>query len=260
LIKKRLDILLEEKGLAKSCTQAQALILAGRVEIRGRTDLKPGSLIPETAPVIVLSNPCPYVSRGGIKLEHALKEFGVCVQDRVALDIGASTGGFTDCLLKHGAQKVYAVDVGRGQLDIHLRKDPRVVVMEKTNARYLDPKNFQPKPSLVVIDVSFISLKKILPIAAAVKEPSSSKGGCFPLPEGAAYPSEIIALIKPQFEAGPSKLKKGVVQDEKTRQEVTEDLKQFAQTLNLQTLQIIPSPIKGSKGNTEYLWHLRCSD
>ena len=193
--KLRFDQLLVERGLFETRSKAQAAIMAGKVRLAGHARLKAGSEVPEDAPVEVLADACPFVSRGGLKLRAALDAFGVDPRGRVCLDVGASTGGFTDCLLKRGAKRVHAVDVGHGQLNAKLRADPRVRVLEETHARDLMPALIDPPPDLAVIDVSFISLTKVLPHVLR----------CLP------GPFDLIALIKPQFELEPKKTPKGIV-------------------------------------------------
>jgi len=239
--KRRLDLLLEELGLVKSRSQARGAILAGKVLVDGVVVDKPGALVHEGAE-LELREGARYVSRGGLKLEWALRAFQVDVRDKVAIDVGASTGGFTDCLLQHGARKVYAVDVGRGLLDWRLRQDERVVVLEGRNARYLKPEEIGEQVDLATIDVSFISLKLILPpLVAIVKE-----GG------------ELIPLVKPQFEAGKGKVKQGLVRDPQTHLEVLEELRRFIiEELGLSLLAATYSPIKGPEGNIEFFFHLK---
>ncbi len=241
-MKKRLDQLLVDRGFCSSREKAKRLILAGAVRVNGRTATKPGELISPDA-TLEVEEPEKYVSRGGLKLEHALRYFGLDVSGCVAIDIGASTGGFTDCLLQRGAAKVYAIDVGKGQLAWKLRTDPRVVVMEQTNARYLSiekmPSGFEPV-DIVVIDVSFISLEKILPAAVALLKKSG----------------KIVALIKPQFEAGKEQADKGkgVIHDPMVRAAVVEKIRRFVETIGgLKWRGYTESPIKGPAGNVEYL-------
>lgn len=235
--RQRLDLLLHKAGLAQSREQARRLIMAGQVSVNGEVVDKPGTRVPLTAKIHIKARP-PYVSRGGLKLEAALAAFGLDVHGLVAADIGASTGGFTDCLLQHGAARVYAVDVGYGQLAWELRQDPRVVVMERVNARYL---RGLPEPiDLVTIDVSFISLKLVLPAVILLLRPDG----------------QIIALAKPQFEAGRKHVGKGgVVRDSAVHRAVLEDLLAWASTNNLQTQGLIPSPLRGPAGNVEFLIH-----
>ncbi len=240
--KERLDKLLVARGLAESREKAQALILAGEVYVEGQRVDKAGTKVPQEARIEVRREVLPYVSRGGLKLEHALKAFGLKVEGLVCADLGASTGGFTDCLLKHGAQKVYAVDVGRGQLHFRLREDPRVVVMEGINARYLKAEDLPEPVDLITIDVSFISLTKILPAAVKLLKP----GGL------------IVALIKPQFEVGRGRVGKGgVVRDPALHQEVIAKIKDFVQELGLEVLGLTESPLLGPAGNKEFLILLR---
>ncbi len=241
--KQRLDTLLKEKGLVSSRSKAQALIMAGCVVVNGTPVTKSGSLVRTTDEIILKGKKCPYVSRGGLKLEAALDAFNIDVNQKICMDVGASTGGFTDCLLQKGAKMVYAVDVGYGQLDWSLRNRSEVVNLEKTNIRYVTRDMFQPPPEIATVDVSFISLKKVLPAIVAVM---SEEAG------------DIVALIKPQFEAGPSKVGKGgIVRSEKVRRDVITDLQAFfSSELGLKVMGVIPSPITGAKGNKEYLVHL----
>lgn len=236
---KRLDQLLVDRGLFDSRSRAHWAIRSGQVIVGDIVIDKPGKLIPTNARIKIKERP-PYVSRGGLKLQAAIKEFGIEIHDKIALDIGCSTGGFTDCLLQNGAKLVYAVDVGYGQLAWPLRNNPKVVLMEKTNARYLRPKDFPKAPQLVTIDVSFISLDKIIPVVKKLLTP----GG------------EVIALIKPQFEVGPKKAKKGVVKDPKIHEEVIEKIKRLVLENGFQPKGVIPSPILGPAGNKEFLMYL----
>jgi 23S rRNA (cytidine1920-2'-O)/16S rRNA (cytidine1409-2'-O)-methyltransferase len=238
----RLDRLLVDKGLVDSREKAARLILAGEVMVDGQRVDKAGALIPTDAD-IDLRGRSPYVSRGGEKLAHALQHFPVTVKGRICIDVGASTGGFTDCLLQKGAARVFAVDVGTAQLDVKLRKDPRVVVMEQTNARALDPRVFDEQPSLAVIDVSFISLEKILPAVFGVLAPRS----------------EIIALVKPQFEAGRAEVRKGIIVDPAVHARVLEEVTAAGAEVGLTRVAATPSPITGQKGNVEFLVHFRQS-
>ena len=227
---------LVERGLAESRAKAQGLIYAGQVRIDGQTILKPSHQI-ELAAIIALKNKAKFVSRGGDKLDHALHSFSISVSGKTCLDAGASTGGFTDCLLQRGAQKVYAVDVGAGQLHWKLINDPRVVLMDKTNARYLTGELFPEKPQLAALDVSFISLTKVLPAVINV------------LTSGAF----VIALVKPQFEAERTENKRGVVNDPEVRRRVVEKIKQFGiQKLALEFKGSCESPLKGPAGNIEF--------
>lgn len=235
-MKLRLDLLLVERGLFPTRAKAQAALMAGQVRVAGKDRPKPGDLVARDAAVEVLS-PCPFVSRGGLKLAGALDAFGLDPRGRVCLDLGASTGGFTDCLLQRGAAKVYAVDVGHGQLDAKLRADPRVVNMEKTHARDLRPGAFDPRPDLAVVDVSFISSTMVLG----------------PLSAGMSLPADIVVLVKPQFELEPKKTPKGVVKDERHRAEALERVRAGAAALGLAEGGVIDSPLAGAKGNREFL-------
>ena len=235
--KQRLDTLLVERGLAESRERAKRLILAGEVVVSGSAQAKPGLLIP-TETEIVVKQPLRYVSRGGLKLEKALQVFQVDVRGRVAIDVGASTGGFTDCLLQHGAKFVYAVDVGQGQLAWKIRQDPRVCVIEGTNIRTIDVNRFEPPVEIGVVDVSFISLQKVLPIIIQIVNPMG----------------DMLALVKPQFEAGRKYVGKGgVVRDVGVHVQVLCDLIQFIHGLDLSVMKISYSPIRGPAGNIEYL-------
>lgn len=239
--KTRADLLLVERGLAESREKAKVLILAGKVlyTLDGKNFhrlLKPSQTLPPTAELKVEED-LPYVSRGGLKLEQALNLFDVDPSGLVCLDVGASTGGFTDCLLQRGAKRVYAVDVGKGLLHPKLREDQRVVVLEGINARYLTPSYFPEKMDLITVDVSFISLKKVLP---ALKDLLKDNG-------------LIIALIKPQFELSPREVKKGVVRDPKLHFKVVNEIWEFAKNLGFEPLGVVESPILGAKGNKEFL-------
>lgn len=239
--KVRIDQLLVQQGLIESRQKAQALLMAGEIEVNGRIVLKPATMVAEDAQILVKEK-LRYVSRGGLKLEKALDEFHIDVKDKVCLDVGASTGGFTDCLLQRGAKKVIALDVGYGQIDIKLRNDPRVVVLEKTNIKYFEKESLQNIPELVVVDVSFISLEKVLP---KVLELMGEAG-------------EVVVLIKPQFEAGPQAVSKGgVVKDTAVHREVVEKIKLFTEGLGLKVRGVVESPIKGPAGNVEFLMHMR---
>lgn len=234
----RLDLLLVERGLAESRERAQRLIRAGRVRIGDRVVDKPGALVPPDAPVMV-TEPLPYVSRGGLKLAAALARFPIPVRGAVCADVGASTGGFTDCLLQHGAARVYAIDVGYGLLDLRLRQDPRVVVMERTNARYLTA---LPEPiHVVTMDVSFISVRLILPNAHR-----------WLVPEGHA-----VVLVKPQFEAGRAEVRRGVVRDRAVHGRVLRELLAWSQANGWWPRGLIPSPLLGPAGNVEFLLWLQ---
>jgi len=235
----RLDQALVERGLCESREKAKRAILAGQVRVNSQTAHKASDAV-KPADELTLDAPEKYVSRGGHKLEHALRHFQLAVNSLVALDLGASTGGFTDCLLQNGAEKVFAVDVGHGQLAWKLRRDRRVVVMEKTNARFLKPENFPAPADLAVIDCSFISLKKILPPAAPLLKPDA----------------KIVALIKPQFEAGRAEADKGrgVITDPEIHERVLRELREFvsAQT-GLCWRDVVESPLLGPAGNKEFL-------
>lgn len=230
------------KGLAESREKAKAIIMAGEVMVDGVMADKPGHTFPEENEITIKTQSMPFVSRGGLKLEAAINHFYIEVKGLVMLDIGASTGGFTDCLLQHGAKKVIAIDVGYGQMHWRLRNDPRVTVIEKTNARNLSPEDINEQPDAAVIDVSFISLKLIIPPVAAL------------LPEN----TFITALIKPQFEAGKGEVGKGgVVRDEETHNRIIKDISEFCLAHGLNPEGVIPSPIFGPKGNREFLIYLK---
>ncbi len=236
--KVRLDRLLLERGIAESREKAQALIFAGQVLVQGQKIDKAGALVPQDADIRILGEVLPYVSRGGLKLEKALQEFRVAVEGKVALDIGASTGGFTDCLLQKGCAKVYAVDVGYGQIAWKLRQDARVIVIERTNIRAMDPSVIPEPADMAVIDVSFVSLEKVVPAVLKFLKPEST----------------IIALIKPQFEVGKDAVGKGgIVRDEAARTAAVERVAGFVRGLGLDVKGVIPSPITGQDGNVEYL-------
>ena len=240
-MKERLDILIVNKGLAASREKAKAIIMSGIVYVDGQKEDKAGSMFEETANIEVRGATLKYVSRGGLKLEKAMTHFGVELKDKICMDVGSSTGGFTDCMLQNGAVKVYAVDVGHGQLDWKLRNDPRVVCMEKTNIRYVTQEDIADKINFSSIDVSFISLTKVLgPVKALL-----------------ADDGQIVCLIKPQFEAGREKVgKKGVVREKSTHLEVIEKVIEFAVSIGFEILNLEYSPIKGPEGNIEYLVHL----
>lgn len=236
--KERLDILIVKKGLAPSRERAKALILSGQVLAGGRIASKVGETFPCETQISIKGNTCPYVSRGGLKLEKAMDEFGISLKEKICMDIGASTGGFTDCMLQNGAARVYAVDVGYGQLDWALRNNEKVVVMERTNARYLTQEDVPEQPDFASVDVSFISLRLILPALERLKV------------------REVVTLIKPQFEAGREKIgKKGVVRDPKVHLEVITDVLDFANEIGYAVQHLSYSPIKGPNGNIEYLAH-----
>ena len=240
-MKKRLDVLLVEQGLADSREKAKAIIMSGIVYVDNNKEDKAGTTFEETARIEVRGNTLRYVSRGGLKLEKAMNNFGVTLDGKVCMDVGASTGGFTDCMLQNGAVKVYSVDVGHGQLAWKLRNDERVVCMEKTNIRYVTPDDISDVIEFASIDVSFISLTKVLP---AVRELMTPDG-------------EIVCLIKPQFEAGREKVgKKGVVRELSTHIEVGQMIVDYARANGFRTLHLSYSPIKGPEGNIEYLLHI----
>lgn len=239
--KVRLDKLLFDKGYAESREKAKALILSGNVLVNNLTVDKAGTIV-KVDDIITIRNRLPYVSRGGLKLEHAIRHFNINVKDRIAMDVGASTGGFTDCLLQNGARKVYAVDVGYGQIDLQLRNDDRVVLLERTNIRYLENDLIQEAIDIATIDVSFISLLKVVP---KVSEFLHSHG-------------EIVALIKPQFEAGKKEVGKGgVVKNQSLRLKIVERIKSDCERMGFRFLGTVESPVKGPKGNIEYLLYLK---
>jgi 23S rRNA (cytidine1920-2'-O)/16S rRNA (cytidine1409-2'-O)-methyltransferase len=243
--RERLDKLLVERGLVASREEGRKRILAGEVLVDDRPFAKAGSLIDANAPIRLRGKPLPYVSRGGVKLEGALRHFQIDVRDKIALDVGASTGGFTDCLLAFGAARVYAVDVGYGQLDWKLRNDPRVVVREKTNIRHLKTGDLSEPAALATIDASFISLRLVLP---AVRDLLAPRG-------------EIVALIKPQFEVGKGKVGKGgVVRKSEEHERVIEEIRQAAASMRLDAIGVAESPLVGPKGNKEFFIHLRKND
>lgn len=241
-MQERLDVLLVKKNLAESREKAKAVIMSGIVYVDGQKEDKAGSMFEDTALVEVRGSTLKYVSRGGLKLEKAMEQFGVGLSGKVCMDVGASTGGFTDCMLQNGAKKVYSVDVGHGQLAWKLRNDERVVCMEKTNIRYVTPEEIPERIQFVSIDVSFISLTKVLGPVQALMEP-----------EG-----DVVCLIKPQFEAGREKVgKKGVVRDPAVHLEVIQMVASFAGSIGFEALHLDFSPIKGPEGNIEYLLHLK---
>jgi 23S rRNA (cytidine1920-2'-O)/16S rRNA (cytidine1409-2'-O)-methyltransferase len=238
----RLDVLLVERGLAPTREKAQAMILAGLVEVEGRRADKAGQAVDREAQVAVFGPEHPYVSRGGVKLAAALDAFALDPSGSVCLDVGASTGGFTDCLLQRGAERVYAVDVGHGQLDARLRGDPRVIVRERTNARRLSEVDVPEPVDLAAVDVSFISLRLVAPaIVARVK------------PGGA-----VVLLVKPQFEAGRREVPRGgVVRSEEVQRRVVSEIESVGRALRLEPIGAIPSPIRGARGNAEFLLGFR---
>lgn len=240
-MKERLDVLLVKRNLAGSREKAKAIIMSGIVYVDGQKEDKAGTTFPEDVQIEVRGHTLPYVSRGGLKLEKALKCFDVSVEGKVCTDVGSSTGGFTDCMLQNGAVRVYAIDVGRGQLDWKLRQDERVVCMEKTNIRYVKPEDLGEPIHFSSIDVSFISLSKVL---GPIRDYLTDNG-------------QITALIKPQFEAGREKVgKKGVVRDKSTHIEVIDNVIAYALSIGFRVLDLTFSPIKGPEGNIEYLVHL----
>ena len=243
--KERLDVLLVQRGLAPGRDQAKAYIMAGNVYVDGMKEDKAGTKIPVTVEIEVRDAAMKYVSRGGLKLEKAMTHFSISLDGMVCMDIGASTGGFTDCMLQNGAKKVYSVDVGYGQFAWKLRQDPRVVCMEKTNIRYVTPEDIDDVLDFASVDVSFISLTKVLPAAYALLK----DGG------------QMVCLIKPQFEAGREKVgKKGVVRDKAVHEEVIERIITFALENGFSVHHLEYSPIKGPEGNIEYLVHIEKSD
>lgn len=238
----RLDKLLVDRGIVSSRERARALILAGKVVVGEQTVDKAGAQVPSECELRLKGEDIPYVSRGGLKLEKGLDVFGLNPQGRVAVDVGASTGGFTDCLLQRGASRVYAVDVGYGQLAWKLREDPRVVNLERTNIRELTPDRMPERPDLAVIDASFISLEKVLPPTLALLSPQA----------------DVVALIKPQFEVGKGEVGKGgVVRDPEKHQRVIEKVREQAAAFGCAVLGVAESPLLGPKGNREFLIHLR---
>ena len=240
--KTRLDIELLARGLADSRQRAQGLILSGKVLVDGQKVEKAGALVGPGSEIRLIGEDIPYVSRGGLKLRAALDVFGIDVTGLVCADIGASTGGFTDCMLQAGAARVYAVDVGYGLLDLKVRNDPRVVVIERTNARLLTPDIIGEPVDLATVDVSFISLKLVLgPVRSVVKEGGS-----------------IVALVKPQFEVGRARVGKGgIVRDEDDRLAACQAVREFAAGLGMSVLGEMESPVRGAKGNVEYLMHIK---
>jgi 23S rRNA (cytidine1920-2'-O)/16S rRNA (cytidine1409-2'-O)-methyltransferase len=238
----RLDLLLVSRGLASSRERARALVLAGQVRVNGSAAVKAGTAVDESAEVTVLTPDHPYVGRGGLKLAHALVAFGIDVHGKTALDIGASTGGFTDALLQRGARHVVALDVGHGQLDWGLRNDPRVTVREHVNARFLTPADVPGPFDVIAIDVSFISLAHILPVVPPLVVP----GG------------DVVVLVKPQFEAGRHEVGRGgIVRDPAVHSRVVEQVRVAARAVGLSAVADTPSPVTGAGGNVEFLLHLR---
>ena len=245
-IKKRLDVLLVERLYAETRSKAQAIIMSGNVYVNGQKADKPGTSFEETVEIEVRGAVCPYVSRGGLKLEKALRDFGVKPDGFVCSDSGASTGGFTDCLLQQGAKKVFAIDVGYGELNWKIRNDPRVVVMERTNIRYVTPEDLGEPLDLSVIDVSFIGLELVLPTIKNLLKPGQG---------------QVLCLIKPQFEAGRENIgKNGVVRDPKIHQMVLDNFVTLVTGLGFTILGLTFSPVKGPAGNIEFLGHLTLAD
>ncbi len=244
-IKKRLDVLLVERLYAETRSKAQAIIMSGNVYVNGQKADKPGTSYEETVEIEVRGAVCPYVSRGGLKLEKALRDFGVNPRGFVCSDSGASTGGFTDCLLQQGAKKVFAIDVGYGQLDWKIRNDERVVVMERTNIRNVTPEDLGEPLDLSVVDVSFIGLEIVLPAIRDLLKPTG----------------QVLCLIKPQFEAGKDNVgKKGVVRDPRIHRQVLDNFVALAQRLDFKILGLTFSPVKGPEGNIEFLGHLTLAE
>jgi 23S rRNA (cytidine1920-2'-O)/16S rRNA (cytidine1409-2'-O)-methyltransferase len=242
-VRLRLDQLLVERGLVTSRERARALILAGQVRVSGQPVTKAGTAVDSGAAVELIAPDHPYVGRGGLKLAHALDMFQIDVAGREALDIGASTGGFTDVLLQRGAVRVVALDVGHGQLDWRLRNDPRVVVIEHFNARRLTPADLPAAVGIVTVDVSFISLRHILPV----------------IPPVLAGGGDVVALVKPQFEAGRSEVRDGIIKDPAVHARVVHEVAAAGAEVGLRRVGVIPSPVTGQKGNVEFLLHLRAS-
>ena len=241
-MKERLDVLLVKRNLVESREKAKAVIMSGNVFVEGQREDKAGSSFLDTVEIEVKGLPLKYVSRGGFKLEKAMEQFGITLEGKICMDVGSSTGGFTDCMLQNGAQKVYAVDVGTNQLVWKLRQDERVVSMEKTNIRYLEPEQIPDVIDFISIDVAFISLTKVL----------------LPIRELLMNQGEIVCLIKPQFEAGREKVgKKGVVREQSVHIEVIERVIAYAVSIGFQVLNLNYSPIKGPEGNIEYLLHIK---
>ncbi len=230
-----------DKGIAPSRERARALILAGQIAVNGQPAMKAGTQVPVDADVALIAPDHPYVGRGGVKLAHALDVFAIDAAGREGLDIGASTGGFTDVLLQRGAARVVALDVGHGQIDWTLRNDPRVIVVEGFNARRLTLADLPGPVDIVVIDVSFISLRQILPVVPRLLKPGA----------------DVVALVKPQFEAGRAEVHKGIVRDPAIHARVLEDVGAAARAAGLDVVASVPSPITGAKGNQEFLLHLR---
>lgn len=239
--KTRLDVLLVEKGYFETREKAKGSIMAGLVFIDLQKIDKAGTKVDPNANILVKGPSIPYVSRGGLKLEKAINTFAIDLKDNICIDVGASTGGFTDCMLMNGAKKVYAIDVGYGQLDYKLRKDDRVIVMERTNIRYVKPEELEDIADFASIDVSFISLKLVLPVVKILIKDQA----------------EIVALIKPQFEAGREKVgKKGVIRDKSVHIDVVREIVNFSKEIGFKVMDLTFSPVKGPEGNIEYLIYL----
>mgnify|MGYP000717221972 CR=1 FL=1 len=244
-MKERLDVLLVSRGLAPSREKAKTMIMEGNVFVNNNREDKAGSTFPDDCQIEIHGNTLKYVSRGGLKLEKAMTHFGIVLDGKVCMDIGASTGGFTDCMLQNGAKKVFAVDVGNGQLAWKLRQDERVVSMEKTNIRYVTPEDIADPIAFFSVDVAFISLKKVLEPVKALLTPDG----------------QGVCLVKPQFEAGREKVgKKGVVRDPKVHIEVLEQIMQYVLSIGFAIRELSFSPIKGPEGNIEYLVHIKKTD
>jgi len=235
--KQRLDNLVVKAGIADTRSKAKAMIMAGIIRVGDRIVTKSGTFFPENVEITLIKPPHPYSGRGGLKLEKALDEFNIDVKGKTCIDAGASTGGFTSCLLLRGAKKVYAVDVGYGQIDLKLRNDERVIVLEKCNVRYLSNEHVPEKVDIITTDLSFISLKKVI---RRLKD--------FLKPEGI-----LIPLIKPQFEAERKHCKKGIIRDPDVRKSVVDDIVEFSESIGFRCMGVTESPIKGSEGNVEYL-------
>lgn len=244
-MKERLDVLLVKRNLVGSREKAKAVIMSGNVFVDGQREDKAGTTFSDEVQIEIKGHTLPYVSRGGLKLEKALANFDVTVDGKVCTDVGSSTGGFTDCMLQNGAVKVFAIDVGRGQLDWKLRQDPRVVCMEKTNIRYVTPEDIGEPIDFASVDVSFISLKKVLPVAKTLLRADA----------------KMVCLIKPQFEAGREKVgKKGVVRDKAVHREVIDMIISHVVSIGFEVLGLDFSPIKGPEGNIEYLIYIQNHD
>ena len=240
--RERLDVIIVDSGLVKSRERAKALIMEGKVIVNGVAVIKAGTLVSPDSDIVLKKRDIPYVGRGGLKLKAALDFFHFSPADKIVMDIGCSTGGFTDCVLKENALKVYAVDVGYGQIDWSLRQNPKVILLEKTNIRYLEKEKVPDLVDLIVIDVSFISLTKVLPKSLEFLDDNGV----------------ILALIKPQFEVGREMVEKGgVIKDESKRMHAIEDIKSFTASMGLETIGVFESPVHGQKGNIEYFIYLR---